>query len=197
MQNENRAKNPILTNVSNRHIHLSKEDMEKLFGEGYQLTKKKDLVQPGEHACEEVLAIQGPKRTIENIRILGPLRKQTQVELFMTDAIKIGVKPCLRLSGDLAGSEPITIIGPKGSITIKEGCIVAKRHIHFTTKDAQFYGVKNGDVLKLKTEGERGLVFDNVIARVSDKMALECHLDMEEANAAGVKNGDKLYILED
>ena len=195
MQNENRAKNPILTNVSNRHIHLSKQDMEKLFGEGYQLTKKKDLVQPGEHACEEVLTIKGPKKAIEKVRILGPLRKQTQVEIFITDAIKLGVEPCIRLSGDLADSQPITIVGPKGSIIINEGCIVAKRHIHFTTKDAEFYGVKNGDVLKLKTEGERGLIFDNVIARVSDKMALECHLDMEESNAAGVKNGDKLFLL--
>ena len=107
----------------------------------------------------------------------------------------MGIEPCIRLSGDLAGSQPITIVGPKGTVTINEGCIVAKRHIHFTTKDAEFYGVKNGDVLKLKTEGERGLIFDNVIARVSDKMALECHLDMEEANAAGVKNGDKLFLL--
>ena len=195
MQSENRAKNPILTNVSNRHIHLSKQDIEKLFGEGYQLTKKKDLVQPGEHACEEVLTIQGPKRAIEKVRILGPLRKQTQVEIFITDAIRLGIEPCIRLSGDLAGSQPITIVGPKGTVTINEGCIVAKRHIHFTTKDAEFYGVKNGDILKLKTEGERGLIFDNVIARVSDKMALECHLDMEEANAAGVKNGDKLFLL--
>lgn len=195
MQSENRAKNPILTNVSNRHIHLSKQDMEKLFGEGYQLIKKKDLFQPGEHACEEVLTIQGPKRAIEKVRILGPLRKQTQVEIFMTDAIRLGIEPCIRLSGDLAGSQPITIVGPKGTVTISEGCIVAKRHIHFTTKDAEFYSVKNGDILKLKTEGERGLIFDNVIARVSDKMALECHLDMEEANAAGVKNGDKLFLL--
>lgn len=195
MHNENRANNPILTNVSNRHIHLSKEDMEKLFGKGYQLTKKKDLVQPSEHACEEVLTIQGPKRSIENVRVLGPLRNQTQVEVFVTDAIRLGIEICIRLSGDLAGSQPIKIIGPKGTVDLKEGCIVAKRHIHFKTEDAKFYGVKNGDALKLKTEGERGLVFDNVIARVSDKMTLECHLDMEEANASGVKNGDKLYIL--
>ncbi len=193
--NENRTKNPILTNVSNRHIHLSKEDMETLFGKGHTLTKTKDLVQPGEHACDETVTIQGPKRSIEKVRVLGPLRKQTQVEIFVTDAIRLGVNVCIRLSGDLAGSEPIKVIGPAGSIDLKEGCIVAKRHIHFTTKDAEFYGVKNGDSLKLKTEGERGLVFDNVIARVSDKMALECHLDMEEANAAGVKNGDKLFIL--
>lgn len=195
MENTNRANNPITTNISNRHIHLSKDDMEILFGKGYQLTKKKDLMQPGEHACEEVLTLVGPKNSIERVRILGPVRKRTQIEVSVSDAIKLGIEVCIRLSGDLAGSQPIKVVGPAGTLDLKEGCIVAKRHIHFSAKDAEFYGVANGDLLSLKAEGERGLIFNNVVARVSDKMELECHLDIEEANAAHIKNGSKLTLL--
>ncbi|MEA5001126.1 MAG: phosphate propanoyltransferase [Endomicrobiaceae bacterium] len=194
MQN-NRANNPIITNISNRHIHLSKDVMETLFGKDYQLTKTKDLMQPGEHACNETLTLVGPKNSIEKVRVLGPLRKQTQVEVSVSDAIRLGISVNIRLSGDLAGSQPVKLVGPKGSVDLKEGCIVAKRHIHFSAKDAEFYGVKDKDILSLKIDGERGLVFNNVIARVSDKMVLECHLDIEEANAAGVKNGTMATLL--
>lgn len=194
MQN-NRAGKPIITNISNRHIHLSKDIMEVLFGKDYQLTKTKDLMQLGEYACNETLTLVGPKNSIEKVRVLGPIRKQTQVEVSVSDAIRLGIAVDIRLSGNLAGSQPIKLVGPNGSVDLKEGCVVAKRHIHFSTKDAEFYGVKDKESLSLKIEGERGLVFNNVIARVSDNMILECHLDIEEANAAGVKNGTMAILL--
>lgn len=194
MQN-NRASKPIITNISNRHIHLSKDIMEVLFGKDYQLTKTKDLMQPGEYACNETLTLVGPKNSIERVRVLGPIRKQTQVEVSVSDAIKLGIAVNIRLSGDLAGSQPIKLVGPNASVDLKEGCVVAKRHIHFSTKDAEFYGIKDKESLSLKIEGERGLVFNNVIARVSDNMISECHLDIEEANAAGVKNGTMAILL--
>ncbi|MDD2523263.1 MAG: phosphate propanoyltransferase [Endomicrobiia bacterium] len=194
MQN-NRASKPIITNISNRHIHLSKDIMEVLFGKDYQLTKTKDLMQPGEYACNETLTLVGPKNSIERVRVLGPIRKQTQVEVSVSDAIKLGIAVNIRLSGDLAGSQPIKLVGPNASVDLKEGCVVAKRHIHFSTKDAEFYGIKDKESLSLKIEGERGLVFNNVIARVSDNMISECHLDIEEANSAGVKNGTMAILL--
>ncbi|MDD5020948.1 MAG: phosphate propanoyltransferase [Endomicrobiaceae bacterium] len=194
MQNY-RATNPVLINVSARHIHLTKETMEILFGEGYQLTKTKDLLQPGEHACAEQLTVVGPRNSIEKVRILGPLRKITQVEVSITDTIRLGIIPCIRVSGDIANSQPITLVGPKGKVDLKEGCIVAKRHIHFSIQEALNYGVKDKDSLSIKFTGERGLVFDNVVARVSNNMISECHLDADEANAAGIKSGAMAIIL--
>ena len=185
----------IIVNVSNRHIHLAQADMETLFGTGYNLKKLKDLVQPGEHSTEETVTIAGPKRQIERVRILGPIRKATQVEISMTDSIMTGVNAPVRTSGDTKGSAPIKVIGPKGTIDLKEGCIVAKRHVHMTTKDATRLGVADNQLISIKCSGVRGLVFDNVVARVSDKMALECHLDTDEANAAALKNGDSVTIV--
>lgn len=190
-----RENTPILVNVSARHIHLSKETLEVLFGTGYNLTKTKDLLQPGEHACAETLTVAGPRNSIDKVRILGPLRKQTQIEVSITDTIKLGIIPCIRLSGDLANSQPIKLIGPHGSIDLKEGCIVAKRHIHFSEQEASNYGIKDKDSLSIKFTGERGLIFDNVIARVSNNMISECHLDADEANAAGIKSGAMAVIL--
>lgn len=190
-----RETTPVLVNVSARHIHLSKETLEILFGKGYNLTKTKDLLQPGEHACAETLTIAGPRSSIDKVRILGPLRKQTQIEVSITDTIKLGIVPSVRLSGDLANSQPIKLIGPNGSIDLKEGCIVAKRHIHFSLKEASNYGIKDKDSLSIKIAGERGLIFDNVIARVSDNMISECHVDADEANAAGIKSGAMAVIL--
>ncbi len=184
----------IIVNVSNRHIHLAQADMEKLFGQGYKLSKMRDLMQPGEHATFETVTIVGPKRQIENVRVLGPLRASTQIEISLTDSILIGVKAPIRVSGDTAGSAPIKVVGPKGTIELKEGCIIAKRHVHMTSKDAERFKAKNGQIVKVKCSGERGLVFDNVVARVSDKMALECHLDTDEANAASVKNSDLVEL---
>ena len=195
MKRIDRSEKPIIANVSNRHIHLTKEDLEVLFGKGYQLTKLKDLMQPGEFASKEKVILRGKKEEISDVRVLGPLRKFTQVEISMTDAIHLGVNAPLRVSGDIKGSSPITVIGPAGQLDLKEGCIIAKRHIHFSTKDAEIFQVKNGEILKVKTEGERGLIFDNVVARVREDMALEFHIDTDEANAAGIKNGDKVFLL--
>lgn len=195
MEKNNRAERPVRANVSNRHIHLCLEDLEKLFGKGYKLNKIKDLIQPGEHACKETVTIAGPKGGIEKVRILGPLRKFTQVEVSAGDAIKLGLNAPVRGSGDIAGSAPIRITGPAGAAELKEGCIVAKRHVHMTPKDAEFFGLKDGETVSLACEGVRGLIFNNVVARVSDKMLLECHIDIEEANAASLKNGDMVTIL--
>jgi putative phosphotransacetylase len=190
-----RASKPVIANVSNRHLHLALEDMERLFGAGYRLTKVKDLMQPGEHACQETVKIVGPKGSIDKVRVLGPLRKATQVEISMTDNYALGVGAPVRGSGDVKGSAAVTIVGPRGSVDLKEGCIIAKRHVHMTTADAAFYGIKDNELISIRCGGDRGLVFENVLARVSDKMALECHLDTDEANAAGLRNGDQVVIL--
>jgi putative phosphotransacetylase len=191
----NRASKPVIVNVSNRHIHLRQNEVDILFGRGYQLTKLRDLMQPGEHACNETLTIAGKKGEIKNVRVLGPLRKATQVEVSLTDSIHIGLDAPVRLSGNTAGSAAVGITGPKGTVDLKEGCVVAKRHVHMTPADAAFYGIKDHELLSVKIEGERGLIFENVVARVSANMALECHLDTDEANAAGAKNGSKAVIL--
>ncbi len=186
---------PVPLGISNRHVHLSQQDLEVLFGAGYQLTPLKDLSQPGQFAAKECVTIAGPKGAIENVRILGPARKASQVEVMRSDCFKLGASAPLRESGALAGSAPVTIIGPKGSVYCKEGLIVAKRHIHMTPNDAVTYGVKDGEIISCRVNGERGIVFDNVVIRVSDKFALEAHLDMDEANCADLKNGDSLYVI--
>ena len=177
--------------VSARHIHLTQEHVEALFGEGYQLTKKKDLM-GGQFASNETVTIVGLKlRAIENVRILGPVRSKSQVEVSATDAIKLGMKVPVRMSGDLAGSAPIAIVGPKGAIYLKEGCIVAMRHIHMAPKDAQAAGVHDGDVVSVKADNERGTIFNQVKIRVDDSFTLEMHIDTDEANAA--KNCHRQY----
>jgi putative phosphotransacetylase len=191
----NRASKPVLVNVSNRHIHLHQNEVDILFGKGYQLTKLRDLMQPGEFACNELLTISGKKGEINKVRVLGPLRKATQVEVSLTDSIHIGLDAPVRQSGHLAGAAAVKITGPKGVVELKEGCVVAMRHLHMKPAEAEFYGIKDQDILRIKIEGERGLVFDNVVARVSANMMLECHLDTDEANAAGAKNGSKAVIL--
>lgn len=175
-----------LVETSARHVHVSQEDLEILFGKGYQLTKKKDLSQPGQYACEERVTIVGPKKELKGVSILGPVRKATQVELSLTDARSIGLSAPIRESGDLAGSGACKIVGPAGEIEISEGVIAAKRHIHATVKDAEALGVNNGDIVsvKLDTEG-RSLVFGDVVVRVSDSYALAMHIDTDESNAAG------------
>lgn len=181
--------------VSNRHIHLTKEDMETLFGAGYELTHLKDLSQPGQYACKETLTIIGPSlRPIENVRVLGPLRKASQVEISRTDSFTLKVKPPVRESGSLAGSAPITIIGPKGVVSLKEGCIIANRHIHMSPEDGAKYGVNDGDYVTVDALGERRTRFYDVQIRVSDKFRLEMHLDTDDANAAGL-NGKSLVKI--
>ena len=171
--------------LSNKHLHLSKEHVEALFGAGHQLTHKKDLVQPGQFACEEVVDIVGPKGTIKNVRVLGPERPQTQVEVAMTDARGLGIKAPIRESGDLAGTPGCKIVGPAGEIEIEEGVIVALRHIHLSLEEAEEAGVKDKHWVSIKLEGERALVFDKVLIRASNKFKAECHLDTDEGNAAG------------
>lgn len=181
--------------VSARHIHLTQEHVETLFGEGYQLTKKKELM-GGQFASNERVTIVGLKlRAIENVRVLGPVRKQTQVEISATDAISLGVNAPIRESGNVAGSAPIAVIGPKGAIYLNEGCIIAKRHIHMAPNDAMAAGVHDGDIVSVKADNERGTVFNNVQIRVDDSFTLEMHIDTDEANAAKIKTGDTVRIV--
>ncbi len=181
--------------LSNRHVHLSQEHLDILFGEGYELTKKKDLSQPGQYACEEKVDIVGPKNTIKGVRVLGPVRGKTQVEISISDAFKLGIEPVVRNSGDIKGTPGAKLVGPKGEVELVEGVIVAARHIHMHTSDAEKFGVKDGDIVKVKTEGIRSLIFDNVLVRAGDTHALEMHVDIEEGNAAGVKNGDLVELI--
>jgi putative phosphotransacetylase len=181
--------------LSNRHIHLSQKDLDILFGEGYELTKFKDLSQPGQYACEEKVDVIGPKKAIKGVRILGPVRSQTQFEISVTDAFTLGVAPVIRNSGDIDSTPGAKVVGPKGEIDIEKGIIVAARHIHMHTTDGEEYGVKDKDIVSVKVDGPRGLVFDNVLVRVQPNFALEMHVDVEEGNAAGVKNGDIVEII--
>ena len=171
--------------LSNKHLHLSQKDLETLFGEGYQLTPKKDLVQPGQFAAEEVVDIVGPKKTLKNVRVLGPVRVETQVELALTDARGIGIKAPVRESGKLEGTPGCKLVGPCGEVELDHGVIAALRHVHLNDEQAAEAGVKDGDVVSIKIEGERGLIFDNVLVRAGAKHEREVHLDTDEGNAAG------------
>ena len=166
--------------VSNRHAHLSQEDLDMLFGKGYKLTKIKDLSQPGQYACKETITICGPKGAIEKVRILGPIRSKTQVEVLAGDCVKLGTAAYPRLSGDLANTPGVTLVGPKGATQIKEGLIVAQRHIHMTPCDARELGVHDGEIVSIKFDTIRGGIFNNVAIRANDASKLECHLDIEE-----------------
>lgn len=180
--------------VSNKHIHVSDKDMEVLFGKGSQLTRIKDLGQPGQYAADERVDLVGPKGTIAKVRVLGPTRGQTQIEISRTDSFKLGVNPPVRDSGDLAGSEPIKIQGPQGSIELREGVIIAHRHIHITPDLAEEHGLKDKQMVSVKCPGPRALTFDKVLVRVSDKFSLEFHVDIDEANAAMLANGDEVTV---
>ena len=184
--------------VSNRHIHLSKADAEKLFGEWFELTKKSDLSQPWQYAAEECIVLKWPKGTIERVRILWPYRPQTQVEILMADQFKLWTMAPIRLSGDLKWSAPVTIVAPNwNEISIEEWMIIAKRHIHMLPLDAEEYGVQNNQIVKIKCGGERGLIFDEVVVRVTDTSKLDTHIDTEEWNAAKLKTGDEAEIITD
>ncbi len=182
--------------VSNRHIHLTREHVEILFGKGYQLTKLKDLSQPGQFACKEQLTLVGPsRRAIEGVRVLGPERKKSQVEISRTDSFTLKVKPPVRESGDVAGSAPVTIIGPKGIVTLSEGCIIANRHIHMSVEEGAKYGVSDGEYVDVEMGGERRSLFYDVQIRVHPDFRLEMHVDTDDANAAGIGNGSKVKII--
>lgn len=175
-----------IVETSARHVHVTQEHLEILFGKGAKLTHKKDLSQPGQYACEERVTVVGPKGEMGGISILGPVRPRTQVEISLTDARKLGLQAPIRESGDIDGSVGCKLIGPKGEVEIKEGVIVAKRHIHMTTKDSEKFNVKDKDIVnvKISTE-ERSLIFGDVVVRVNDNFALAMHIDTDESNSAG------------
>ena len=181
--------------VSNRHVHLSKEHLISLFGEDAKLTKIKDLSQPGQFACKETVTIVGTKGCIENVRILGPTRSQTQVELLASDCFKLGIKAPLKLSGKLDGTPGIVVTGPNGCEKLHSGVLVAKRHIHMTNQDASKFNCRDNEVVKVLFEGERGGILDNVVIRVTDSSKLDFHIDTEEANCMGASNNDRIKIV--
>ena len=186
---------PIPVGISNRHIHLSQANLDVLFGPGYELTKIKDLKQPKQFASKETLTIVGPKGALEKVRVLGPLRKATQVELLLGDSFKLGIKPPTRMSGDLAGSPGCTLVGPKGTVVLKEGVIVAQRHIHMTAAEAAAYGVTNGQTVSMEFDGPRCGILGNVAIRAGEGHALECHVDTEEANALAITSKTTFKLI--
>jgi len=192
-----RSKTPVRIGVSNRHAHITREHFEAIFGRGAALTKFRDLTQPGQFAANEKMDVQGPKGTLKGVRLLGPFRPKTQIEVSWTEAVALGVQPPVRESGDLGGSAALRLVGPQGAVEVREGLILARRHLHCTPGDAAAIGLSNGEVVRVRAGrgGGRGTVFEDTVVRVSDKFSLELHLDTDEANAAGVKTGDLAYIV--
>ncbi len=186
---------PLVVNVSARHAHVTQQDLEILFGKGSKLTKMKDLYQDGEFASEQQITVVGPRqRIIPNVRILGPTRNYTQVELSYTDGVYLGVDLPLRISGDHAGTPGITLLGPAGALTIPQGVIRAKRHVHMSTEDMNYYGVKDGDEMKLKIDGPCGLTFEGVTVRYHPKVVLEVHIDTDEGNACDLETTTRMEL---
>lgn len=190
-------KTHVPVSISARHLHLQQEHVELLFGKGYQLTFYKEISQPGQYACNEKVTLKGPKGMIENVRVLGPLRKQTQVEIARTDARKLGIVPPVRNSGNLADSAPITLIGPHGSVGLAEGCIIADRHIHMTPKDAKTYGVTDKQKVSVLVNGDKGGIMGQVTIRVNERYALDMHIDTDDANAFNLQGNEMLEIIQD
>lgn len=183
--------------VSARHLHITREDLEKLFGPGYRLTKLRDLNQPGEFASNETVTVVGPKgRTIQNVRILGPIRKATQVELSYTDGVYLGIDLPHRLSGDIRGSAPVVLIGPKGMLELKEGAIRAQRHIHISSEQAARWRLRHQQKVNVQTRGPLNVTFSNVVIRVGENLNLTMHIDTDEANAAGIRSGEIGVIVD-
>ncbi len=184
--------------VSARHAHLSKKDLEVLFGSGYELTHFKDLSQPGQFACEEkidVVSLDPKGKTISGVRILGPLRSNTQIELVRSDAVKNKFNAPVKSSGDIVGTGAAKLVGPKGEVIIEEGVIVADRHIHMSTKEAQEFGIVDKQIVSLKVAGPKGGTLGNVLCRVNDNFALDCHLDTDDACAFDIKQNDELEVI--
>ena len=186
----------ISVGISNRHIHLCQEDVEALFGSGYQLTIKKWLKQPGQYATAETVTIVGPKGSLANVRVLGPTREKSQLEISKTDSFALGVKAPINESGDLTHAGAVCVLGPKGMVTLKQNVIVAKRHIHMSRREGAKFNVVKKQVVAIKTSGEREMIFMDTVIRVDDNFRLECHLDTDEANAASLKNGSKVTIID-
>jgi propanediol utilization protein len=192
-----RAGMPVPVGVSNRHVHFTKEDFKTVFGSAAEPRLLRQLRQPGFFACEETITLRGPKGTLENVRMIGPYRSYTQVEISLGDARVLGVEPPIRDSGKLENTPGIKIKGPKGIVELKNGVILSKRHIHFNPGDAVLLKIKDGAEVRVRcaTGTERATIYERVLCRVSDQFALELHLDVEEANAAGLKNNDQAYIV--
>lgn len=181
--------------ASARHVHLCRADVEKLFGPGYQLQKFKDLVQPGQYACKEQVTVVGPRGQIERVRVLGPERKDTQVELAMTDSFQLGIKLPIRMSGKTSGTPGCKLVGPAGTAEIAEGAIAAARHLHASKAQAEFFGLKDGQVVSLRSGGERSVVFENVVVRAGDGHEYEVHLDTDESNAAAMAGSPLMEVI--
>ena len=186
---------PFLVEVSAHHVHLSQDHVEALFGPGHQLTHHSDLSQPGQFACQEQLNLVGPKGRIERVRVLGPTRKATQVEIAMTEQFKLGIHPPIRESGDIQGTPGCVLEGPAGTVTIDRGVICARRHVHMTPADALRYGVRDKSAVRVRITGDRELVFGDVLVRVDPNFALAMHIDTDEGNAADVRTGAQGYIV--
>lgn len=181
---------PVLIETSARHAHVTREVLDVLFGEGHELTPTKDLSQPGQFACAERVAVTGPKSAFPSVVILGPLRPASQVEVSISDARKLGLYAPVRESGDVAGSAPCKLTGPKGEVELSEGVIVAKRHIHATPADAEKYGLKDKQIVQVKCESDgRSLIFDDVVVRINPNFALVMHIDTDESNAGMIRRG--------
>lgn len=192
-----RSKTGVPVGVSNRHLHLTQTHWDALFGKGTEPTLHRQTRQPGYFASKEAVDIEGPKGRIRGVRVVAPHRPKTQVEVSRTDALALGLNPPVRGSGTLSGASPVKLIGPRGAVEVADALIIAQRHVHFSPAEAQALKVNDGDLLRVRTGvgGPRETVFEGALARVSDKFALEFHIDTDEANAAWVKNGDLAYIV--
>lgn len=192
-----RANMPIPVGVSNRHVHLTHDDFVKLFGEGAKLTIYRQIVQPGFFAANEKVDIETPKGRFNGVRIIGPTRDYTQVEISMSDARILGLNPPIRDSGKIEGTPGIKLIGPKGEIVLSKGVIISKRHIHFSPQDAKRFKVEDQQIVRVlcSPNTDKETIYESVLCRVGDKYALEFHIDVDEANASGLKTGDKVYII--
>lgn len=181
--------------ASARHIHLSRADVERLFGPGYELQVFKQLSQPGQFAAKEQVTVIGPKGKIEKIRVLGPARKDTQIEIALTDSFALGIRPPVRMSGDVAGSPGCTIEGPKGRIDVPQGVIAAARHLHLSEDQAQLFGLKNGQAVSIRSTGPRAVTLHNVVVRCGKGHDMEVHIDTDEANAIGLTPNEMMEVL--
>lgn len=181
--------------VSGRHVHLTREHLNMLFGTGYKLTHHKDLTQPGQFAAKETVTVVGPKGVLEKVRIIGPIRDYSQVEISRADSFKLGVNPPIRDSGELEGSPGCTLIGPSGVVTLQSGVIIAARHIHVPSGEAKRYGLKDNDKVNVLVDGERSLIFQNVLVRVNPNFVLEFHVDTDEANACLLEHNSSAGVL--
>lgn len=185
----------VILGVSNRHVHLNKDDYYTLFGDE-PMNKVKDLRQPGQFASDKFVTIKNGDRQISHVRVLGPIRNYTQVEISKTDSFTLKVNPPIRTSGDLEGSSPITIVGPKGELNLDKGCILANRHLHISLEEVKKYGLEGVKKVKVKVNGEKGGILNNVHLKIIEPSLLEMHIDTDEGNAFGVKTGDELEIIE-